>query len=120
MELYSRHLVGQELASSNGFAVGPHVRFGAGPSAGTSSSTSRKVEYDLDLTGVEEITFKLVMGSGSNGGETPDNNEDLWLRFLDTGLSLNDASRKLLDHAETTYRTPGEKTVTVPVEARRA
>ena len=111
---------GTGTSSSNGFAVGPHVRFGAGPSAGTSSSTSRKVEYDLDLTGVEEITFKLVMGSGSNGGETPDNNEDLWLRFLDTGLSLNDASRKLLDHAETTYRTPGEKTVTVPVEARRA
>ena len=32
---------------------------------------------------------------------------------------LSDASRKLLDNAETTYTTPGDKTVTVPVEARR-
>ena len=41
------------------------------------------------------------------------------MRFLDTGLSVADASRQLLDNAETTYTTPGEKTVTVPVEARR-
>ena len=34
-------------------------------------------------------------------------------------LPNNDASRKLLDNAETTYTTPGDKTVTVPVEARR-
>ena len=110
---------GSGSGSSGGFAVGPHVRFGAGPSIGTSNSSNRRVEYDLDLTGVEEITFKLVMGNGSNGGETPDSGEDLWMRFLDTGLSVADASRQLLDNAETTYTTPGEKTVTVPVEARR-
>jgi len=110
---------GSGTTPTNGFAVGPHVRFGTVTDPGSSSSTNRKVEYTLDLTDVEEITFRLVMGNGSNGGETPDNGEDLWMRYLDTGLSLNDASRKLLDHAETTYTTPGDKTVTVPVEARR-
>ena len=110
---------GSGTGTQGGFAVGPHVRFGTSTDPGSSSSTYRKVEYDLDLTGIEEITFRLVMGNGSNGGETPDSNEDLWMRYLDTGLSLNDASRKLLDHAETTYTTPGDKTVTVPVEARR-
>jgi hypothetical protein len=114
-----RSTSGAGTSPTNGFAVGPHVRFGTATDPGSSSSTNRKVEYDLDLTGIEEITFRLVMGNGSNGGETPDNNEDLWMRYLDTGLSLNDASRKLLDNAETTYTTPGDKTVTVPVEARR-
>ena len=114
-----RSTSGAGTSPTNGFAVGPHVRFGTATDPGSSSSTFRKVEYDLDLTDVEEITFRLVMGNGSNGGETPDNNEDLWMRYLDTGLSLNDASRKLLDNAETTYTTPGDKTVTVPVEARR-
>jgi hypothetical protein len=110
---------GSGTGTQGGFAVGPHVRFGTSTDPGSSSSTSRKVEYDLDLTGIEEITFRLVMGNGSNGGETPDSSEDLWMRYLDTGLSLNDASRQLLDNAETTYTTPGDKTVTVPVEARR-
>ena len=110
---------GAGTSPTNGFAVGPHVRFGTAFDPGSSSSTSRKVEYDLDLTGIEEITFRLVMGSGTNGGETPENNEHLWMRYLDTGLSNADASRKLLDHTETTYTTPGDKTVTVPVEARR-
>ena len=114
-----RSTSGAGTTSTNGFAVGPHVRFGTATDPGSSSSTYRKVEYDLDLTGIEEITFRLVMGNGSNGGETPDNSEDLWMRYLDTGLSNNDASRKLLDNAETTYTTPGDKTVTVPVEARR-
>ena len=114
-----RSTSGAGTTSTNGFAVGPHVRFGTATDPGGSSSTYRKVEYDLDLTGIEEITFRLVMGNGSNGGETPDSSEDLWMRYLDTGLSLNDASRKLLDNAETTYTTPGDKTVTVPVEARR-
>ena len=114
-----RSTSGAGTTSTNGFAVGPHVRFGTVTDPGGSSSTYRKVEYDLDLTGIEEITFRLIMGNGSNGGETPDNSEDLWMRYLDTGLSNNDASRKLLDNAETTYTTPGDKTVTVPVEARR-
>ena len=114
-----RSTSGAGTSPTNGFAVGPHVRFGTATDPGSSSSTYRKVEYDLDLTDVEEITFRLVMGNGSNGGETPDNSEDLWMRYLDTGLSLNDASRKLLDNTETTYTTPGDKTVTVPVEARR-
>ena len=110
---------GAGTSPTNGFAVGPHVRFGTASDPGDSSSTSRKVEYTLDLTNVEEITFRLVMGNGSNGGETPDNGEDLWMRFLYTGLSLNDASRKLLDNTETTYTTPGDKTVTVPEVARK-
>jgi len=110
---------GAGTTATNGFAVGPHVRFGTATDPGGSSSTFRKVEYDLDLTNVEEITFRLVMGNGSNGGETPDNGEDLWMRFLYTGLSVADASRKLLDNTETTYTTPGDKTVTVPVVARK-
>lgn len=60
------------------------------------------------------------MDNGSNGGETPDNNEDLWVRFEDTGLSLNDASRKLLDHSETNFNTPQNKMVDIPQAARRA
>ena len=110
---------GTGVSHDGGFNVGSHVRTGSGVGVGLSNVSSRLVEYDLDLTGVEEITFRLVMGNGSNGGETPDNNEDLWMRYLDTGLSLNDASRKLLDNTETNYTTPENKTVTVPVEARR-
>ena len=110
---------GAGTSPTNGFAVGPHVRFGTASDPGDSSSTFRKVEYTLDLTNVEEITFRLVMGNGSNGGETPDDGEDLWMRFLYTGLSLNDASRKLLDNTETTYRIPNDKTVTVPEVARK-
>ena len=88
MDLYTDLPVEAGTTSTNGFAVGPHVRFGTVTDPGGSSSTYRKVEYDLDLTGIEEITFRLIMGNGSNGGETPDNSEDLWMRYLDTGLSL--------------------------------
>jgi len=111
---------GTGVSWTGGFDVGPHVQTGSGVGVGQSSNSNRRVEYDLDLTGVEEITFRLVMGDGQNGGETPDGGEDLWMRFLDTGLSLNDASRKLLDNAETTYTTPGNKTISVPVEARKS
>ena len=111
---------GTGVSHNGGFNVGSHVRTGSGFGVGYSNASVRQVEYDLDLTGVEEITFRLVMGNGSNGGETPDGNEDLWMRFLDTGLSNADASRKLLDNTETTYTSPGNKTVTVPVEARRS
>ena len=71
---------GTGTGSQGGFAIGPHVRFGTvnDPDLDDGFSDERTVRYyDVDLTNVVRLNFHIIKGSGSNGGEQPDNGEDL-------------------------------------------
>ena len=71
---------GTGTGREGGFAIGPHVRFGTinDPDLDDGFSDERRVRYyDVDLTNVVRLHFHIIKGSGSNGGEQPDNGEDL-------------------------------------------
>ncbi|AOV59077.1 hypothetical protein BOW87_gp164 [Synechococcus phage S-CAM3] len=71
---------GTGTGREGGFAIGPHVRFGTinDPDLDDGFSDERTVRYyDVDLTNVVRLNFHIIKGSGSNGGEQPDNGEDL-------------------------------------------
>ena len=69
---------------SSGFRLGrQHLRFGAG----TSSTRQARITQPFDTTDTDVCRVYVIAGNGSNGGETPDTNEDLALYYSLNGVT---------------------------------
>ena len=83
---------GTGTGSQGGFAIGPHVRFGTvnDPELDDGFLEERRVRYyDVDLTNVVRLHFHIIKGSGTNGGEQPDNDEDLLIKIHDGNRNVS-------------------------------
>jgi hypothetical protein len=109
---------GTGTGSSGGFNIGPYFKFGVlGTGASYATDGRREVAFTLDLRQVEELTFNIIKGNGTNGGDTPE-------CFTDSsgnptggdnlGYSINLTGEGYLAHACTTS-LENLSAVTVPV-----
>ena len=107
---------GTGTGSQGGFAIGPHVRFGTVnyPELDDEFSEERRVRYyDVDLTNVVRLHFHIIKGSGSNGGEQPDNGEGL---FAEINKNNQFTSSQISWGGNTSDHTLTTKTFTVDKE----
>jgi len=98
---------GTGLGPTGGFAIGSHIRFGG------NSSGTRSLKFRLDLSNSETINIAAIKGNGSNGGEEPDANENLLIRF--TGVS---GTQTVVSENDITFNSLKEVVINVPVDAR--
>ena len=117
--------------SLGGFAIGDHLRFGyfvntpqINNTAWTGSNditlTSARVfdTFALDLRRREDLTFTLIRGNASNGGETPDVGEDFrWWYSID-GKSTWTEIGVVVAYNAAGYTTLNTATATLPLAAR--
>ena len=92
---------------TGGFAIGSHIRFGG------NSNGTRSLKFRLDLSNSETINIAAIKGNGSNGGEEPDANENLLIRF--TGVS---GTQTVVSENDITFNSLKEVVINVPVDAR--
>jgi hypothetical protein len=123
-----------------GFAVGDHLRFGSGsqtfnnkrwePSSATNNTSQSPIMEEtsarmittnsLDLRRRVDLTFSVIKGSSSNGGETPDANEDFrWYYSIDDKQTWTEIGI-VVAYNTTAFDTLSSVTVTLPVAARTA
>jgi hypothetical protein len=112
---------GAGTTSTNGFNVGTHLAFGyVNPEDTTTDNRSRSFDLQpLNSTELSSITFSVIRGNGSNGGETADSGEDLSLWYKNEG----DSSFQLAVGGFVTSQSSGftvlkDVTVNIPAEAR--
>ena len=98
---------GTGLGPTGGFAIGSHIRFGG------NTNGTRSLKFRLDLSNSETITIAAIKGNGSNGGEEPDANENLLIRF--TGVS---GTQTVVSELDTTFNSLKEVVINIPVDAR--
>jgi len=131
---------GTGAGTNGGFAIGDHLRFGSGsqsfnnkrwePSStidNTSQSpimeqTSARMitTKSLDLRKRQDVTFSVIRGNSSNGGENPDNNEDFrWYYSIDDKQTWTEIG-VLVAFNNTAFNTLNTVTATLPVAARNA
>ena len=107
---------GTGTSYNDGFNIGPHYRFHNGAPS-YSAGGQRSVKFVLDLRNVEELTFSVIKGNSSNGGETPEcfqggSGDHLNYR-IGSGVST-----LLVSSCDTSFETLNTVTVPVPVADR--
>ena len=112
---------GSGTGSTGGFNIGTHLAFGyVNPEDTTTDNRSRSFDLQpLNSTQLSSITFSVIRGNGSNGGETADSGEDLSLWYKNEG----DSSFQLAVGGFVTSQSSGftvlkDVTVNIPAEAR--
>ena len=112
---------GSGTGSTGGFNIGTHLAFGyVNPEDTTTDNRSRSFDLQpLNSTELSSITFSVIRGNGSNGGETADTGEDLSLWYKNEG----DSSFQLAVGGFVTSQSSGftvlkDVTVNIPAEAR--
>ena len=75
--------IGTGSGIAGGFTTYDNFRF-AGGGANSSRTITTK---SFNLTSAQSITFRYIAGNGSNGGETPDANENLVLQYNTSGAT---------------------------------
>ena len=112
---------GSGTGSTGGFNIGTHLAFGyVDPEDTTTDNRSRSFDLQpLNSTELSSITFSVIRGNGSNGGETADTGEDLSLWYKNEG----DSSFQLAVGGFVTSQSSGftvlkDVTVNIPAEAR--
>ena len=108
---------GTGLSYSDGFNIGPHYKFAGGPPS-YAAGGERSLKFVLDLRNVEELTFSVIKGNSSNGGETPE-----YFASSGNGDHLNyrigsGVSTQLVSAGDTSFETLNTVTVPVPVADR--
>ena len=73
---------GTGTGSTGGFNIGTHLRFGQDESGSGYVGIGRNVEtYPVDARNWDSITFRVMRGNGSNGGDAPGTSLNLSLRY---------------------------------------
>jgi len=109
---------GTGTGNYGGFNVGRHVKFG-------NATNYRYLEFTLDTSNSPDISFDIIRGNFSNGGERPDPNEDLYLQYWNgsgwttiPGNSPSVGDSRLVDWNDTTFDTLKTTTVNLPAAAQ--
>jgi len=92
-----------------GFDIGRHIIFGR-------QSGGRQLRLYLDLRNTSTLTFQIIKGNDSNGGEDPDNsNENLRIYFSGTAYG----SSVLVRYNDNAFDTLHSVTVSIPPDSRK-
>ena len=109
---------GNGTGSGGGFDVGRHIKFG-------NATNYRYVEFTLDTSNSPDISFDIIRGNFNNGGERPDQNEDLYLQYWNgsgwttiPGNSPSVGDSRLVDWNDSTFDTLKTTTVDLPAAAQ--
>jgi len=101
---------GSGVGEFGGFNVARHIKFtGAG---------TRAFTFAFDTSNREEITFSVIRGTDSNGGELPDSGEDLLFEYSTNGGSTWTGTQVLAAYNDTAFNNLNDVTVTLPTAAR--
>tara|TARA_R100000030_G_scaffold26874_1_gene19533 strand:- start:32793 stop:38690 length:5898 start_codon:yes stop_codon:yes gene_type:complete len=101
---------GTGVGEYGGFNVGRHIKF--------TGTGTRSFSFAFDTSNREEITFSVIRGNDSNGGELTDSGEDLLFEYSTNGGSTWTGTQTLVAYNDTTFDTLNDVTVTLPTAAR--
>ena len=110
---------GSGIGAQGGFNIGPHVAFRGMPPRHTNPggyNRQRYFEFEVDTRHLDSIITQVIRGTGFNGGEEPDINEDLYLNY-----QREDGTWILLKRylrLSSSYNTLRTETITLPEEAK--
>ena len=104
---------GTGVGEYGGFNVARHIKFG-----GVSGSGVRSFNFAFDTSNREEITFSIIRGTDSNGGELTDSGEDLLFEYSTNGGSTWTGTQVLVAYNDAAFNTLNDVTVTLPTAAR--
>lgn len=110
---------GSGIGAQGGFDIGPHVAFRGIPPRYTNPggyNYQRYFEFEVDSRHLDSIITQVIRGTGLNGGEEPDINEDLYLNY-----QREDGTWILLKRylrLSSIYNTLRTETITLPEEAK--
>ena len=111
---------GTGVGNQGGFNIGPHVAFRGMPPRYTNPggyNRQRYFEFEVDTRHLDSIITQVIRGTGFNGGEEPDINEDLYLNY-----QREDGTWVLLKRylrLSSIYNTLRTQTITLPEEAKK-
>jgi len=111
---------GTGTGSGGGFNIDPYFKFGvSGTGASYSADGDRTVAFTLDLRNVEELTFNIIKGNGTNGGDTPECFNAATGSGDNLVYQINGGNETLLVSAcETSFETLNSVTIPVSVADR--
>ena len=103
---------GTGTGTTGGFNIGRHIRF-------NSTNKPRTVEFSLPNNINSSLTFEVIRGNDTNGGEDPDTvAESLYLEYYD-GSSWTSIDTVVAQN-DTTFNTLKSVEITIPSVARTA
>ena len=111
---------GTGVGNQGGFNIGPHVAFRGMPPRYTNPggyNRQRYFEFEVDTRHLDSIITQVIRGTGFNGGEEPDINEDLYLNY-----QREDGTWVLLKRylrLSSIYNTLRDVSITLPEEAKK-
>ena len=109
---------GTGVSFNGGFDIGPHVAFrGLPPRYPGGYNRERYFEFEVDTRHLDSIITQVIRGTGSNGGEEPDINEDLRLYY-----EREDGTWAILKtylRLSSLYNTLRTQTIALPEEAKK-
>ncbi len=111
---------GSGIGAQGGFDIGPHVAFRGMPPRYTNPggyNRQRYFEFEVDTRHLDSIITQVIRGTGSNGGEEPDINEDLRLYY--EGEDGTWIILKTYLRLSSLYNTLRTQTITLPEEAKK-
>jgi hypothetical protein len=110
---------GTGSGTSGGFNIGPHISFRERPprAFGSGYNLERYFEFESDTRHLDLVSFDVIKGSGSNGGESPDDSsEDLVFQYLSSNGTWQEFGR--VSYANSSFNTLKTYTATLPAQAR--
>jgi len=109
---------GTGSGSTGGFNIGTHLSFGFITQQNT--GLRRFDTFPINSINYDSIIFNAIRGNGSNGGETPDSNDNESLRLwysVDNGVSFTLVGI-IVRYNDATFSALKEVTVTIPEAAK--
>ena len=101
---------GTGVGEFGGFNVARHIKF--------TGNGTRSFTFAFDTSYREDITFSVIRGTDTNGGELPDTGEDLLFEYSTDNGTTWTGSQVLVAHNDTTFNTLNDVTITLPTAAK--